>query len=102
MRVVSLWNQTSIPASSSTHNIFTQLPDPNIPTSSSTHINFTQLPDPNLPSQIMSASAPRDNSKPWFPLAGQANDGWSNEEEATATCFCGAVQLSFVSSAPIS
>ncbi len=38
-----------------------------------------------------------DKSKPYFPLAGLANDGWSNEDEATATCFCGAVQLSFVS-----
>lgn len=34
--------------------------------------------------------------KPYFPLNGVANDGWSNEEEATATCFCGAVQLAFV------
>ncbi|CAD6443394.1 ad9c4aaf-810f-4e42-8229-0627d38029b9 [Sclerotinia trifoliorum] len=36
-----------------------------------------------------------DKSKTYFPLAGGASDGWSNEEEATATCFCGAVQLSF-------
>lgn len=33
----------------------------------------------------------------YFPLAGGAQDGWSNETEATATCFCGAVQLAFVS-----
>jgi hypothetical protein len=39
-------------------------------------------------------------SKPYFPLAGLANDGWSTEDEATATCFCGAVQLSFVSFGP--
>jgi hypothetical protein len=39
----------------------------------------------------------QDNSKPYFPLAGGANDGWSKEDEATATCFCGAVQLAFVS-----
>lgn len=32
----------------------------------------------------------------YFPLAGAAQDGWSNDEEATATCFCGAVQLAFV------
>lgn len=38
-----------------------------------------------------------DKSKPYFPLAGGADDGWSTEDEATATCFCGAVQLSFVS-----
>jgi hypothetical protein len=42
-------------------------------------------------------AATHDNSKPFFPLAGQAKDGWSTENEATATCFCGAVQLSFVS-----
>lgn len=38
-----------------------------------------------------------DKSKPYFPLAGGADDGWSTEDEATATCFCGAVQLAFVS-----
>ena len=38
-----------------------------------------------------------DKSKPYFPLAGLANDGWSTEDEATATCYCGAVQLAFVS-----
>jgi len=35
-----------------------------------------------------------------FPLAGIADDGWSTEDEATATCFCGTVQLKFVRSAP--
>jgi hypothetical protein len=39
-----------------------------------------------------------DKSKPHFPLAGLASDGYSKEDEATATCFCGAVQLAFVSS----
>lgn len=43
------------------------------------------------------ASPTIDKSKPYFPLAGGADDGWSTEDEATATCFCGAVQLSFVS-----
>lgn len=38
-----------------------------------------------------------EETRPYFPLAGVAHDGWSNENEATATCFCGAVQLSFVS-----
>jgi hypothetical protein len=38
-----------------------------------------------------------DKSKPCFPLAGQAKDGWSTEDEATATCYCGGIQLSFVS-----
>ncbi|KAF7316403.1 GFA domain-containing protein [Mycena indigotica] len=32
---------------------------------------------------------------PSFPLAGLASDGWSTDKEATATCFCGAVQLAF-------
>ncbi|KAJ7626312.1 Mss4-like protein [Mycena polygramma] len=41
-----------------------------------------------------------DKSKPYIPLAGGANDGWSNDEEATATCFCGAVQLKFPTQAP--
>ena len=41
--------------------------------------------------------AAADKSKPYFPLAGQAEDVWSKDGEATATCFCGAVQLAFVS-----
>lgn len=42
-------------------------------------------------------AAPIDKSKPYFPLAGSANDGWSKDNKATATCYCGAVQLAFVS-----
>ncbi|KAJ4258960.1 hypothetical protein NW762_008048 [Fusarium torreyae] len=30
-----------------------------------------------------------------FPLAGVASDGWSNDNEATATCLCGKTQVSF-------
>ncbi|KAF7885146.1 hypothetical protein EAF00_010964 [Botryotinia globosa] len=41
-----------------------------------------------------------DKSKPYFPLAGGANDGWSNGDEATATCFCGAIQLAFPTQGP--
>ncbi|KAF7371253.1 putative glutathione-dependent formaldehyde-activating gfa [Mycena sanguinolenta] len=41
------------------------------------------------------SAALTDKSKPYIPLAGGATDGWSNDEEATATCFCGAVQLKF-------
>jgi hypothetical protein len=37
-----------------------------------------------------------------FPVAGLARDGWSTEEEATATCYCGAVQLVFVRIVPYS
>ena len=48
----------------------------------------------------MAAAAAVDKSKPYIPLAGLANDGWSKEDEATATCFCGAVQLAFVSLPP--
>ena len=38
-----------------------------------------------------------DKSKPYIPPAGVATDGWSQDDEATATCFCGTVQLAFVS-----
>ncbi|EKG20439.1 hypothetical protein MPH_02249 [Macrophomina phaseolina MS6] len=48
----------------------------------------------------MSSAAPTNNSKPYFPLAGLAHDGWSTEDEATATCFCGAVQLKFPTQGP--
>ncbi|KAL3417970.1 histidine acid phosphatase [Phlyctema vagabunda] len=41
---------------------------------------------------------PKD--KPYFPLAGSASDGWSKENEATATCFCGAIQMVFPTEAP--
>ena len=43
------------------------------------------------------ATAPSDKSKPWIPLASKADDGSSKEGQATATCYCGAVQLLFVS-----
>jgi hypothetical protein len=45
-------------------------------------------------------AAAADKSKPYIPLAGGAADGWSKEESATATCFCGAVQLSFPTTGP--
>ncbi|KAJ5328523.1 hypothetical protein N7452_008913 [Penicillium brevicompactum] len=38
--------------------------------------------------------------KPYIPLAGGADDGWSAENEATATCYCGAVQLVFPTKGP--
>ncbi|KAK9319252.1 Mss4-like protein [Lipomyces orientalis] len=45
--------------------------------------------------------AAADKSKPpYIPLAGCARDGWSKEDEATATCFCGAVQLAFPTQGP--
>lgn len=43
---------------------------------------------------------PTDKSKPYFPLAGAAGDGWSKEDSATATCFCGTVQLAFPTQKP--
>ncbi|KAI1101729.1 Mss4-like protein [Jackrogersella minutella] len=45
-------------------------------------------------------AATADKSKPYIPLAGGASDGWSKENEATATCFCGTVQLSFPTEGP--
>ncbi|KAJ6461168.1 Mss4-like protein, partial [Mycena vitilis] len=48
----------------------------------------------------MSAADRTDKTKPYIPLAGGADDGWSNDEEATATCFCGAVQLKFPTLGP--
>ncbi|KDN71234.1 hypothetical protein CSUB01_08444 [Colletotrichum sublineola] len=37
-----------------------------------------------------------DKTSPsYIPLAGVAEDGWSTEDEATATCLCGTVQLAF-------
>jgi len=48
----------------------------------------------------MSTSGAADKSKPYFPLSGTAEGGWSKEDEATATCFCGAVQLAFPTKAP--
>ncbi|KFA79700.1 hypothetical protein S40288_10423 [Stachybotrys chartarum IBT 40288] len=43
---------------------------------------------------------PADNTQPWFPITGHVTDGYSNEDEASATCFCGAVQLAFPLKAP--
>jgi hypothetical protein len=44
--------------------------------------------------------AAANKSKPHIPLACCADDGWSKEDEATATCFCGVVQLAFVTLEP--
>ncbi|KII86865.1 hypothetical protein PLICRDRAFT_43539 [Plicaturopsis crispa FD-325 SS-3] len=48
----------------------------------------------------MATTVPTNKSEPYIPLAGSATDGWSKEDEATATCFCGAVQLAFPTQAP--
>ena len=39
------------------------------------------------------SSGTRSIMAPYMPLGG---DGYSKDNEATATCFCGAVQLAFV------
>ncbi|KAK1962115.1 hypothetical protein LZ32DRAFT_254481 [Colletotrichum eremochloae] len=42
-----------------------------------------------------------DKTSPsYIPLAGVAEDGWSTEDEATATCLCGTVQLAFPTQGP--
>ncbi|KFA65716.1 hypothetical protein S40285_08322 [Stachybotrys chlorohalonatus IBT 40285] len=41
-----------------------------------------------------------NNSQYNMPLSGLVEDGWSTETEATATCFCGTVQLSFPTEGP--
>ncbi|CAG8181506.1 unnamed protein product [Penicillium salamii] len=43
---------------------------------------------------------PIKKSSSYIPLAGGADDGWSTENQATATCYCGAVQLSFPTQGP--
>ncbi|KAF5857746.1 hypothetical protein ETB97_005381 [Aspergillus alliaceus] len=45
-------------------------------------------------------AAASDNSKPYIPVAGGADDGWSKDGQATATCYCGAVQLAFPTLGP--
>ena len=40
--------------------------------------------------------AETDNSRALVQLAGLANDGFSEEDEATATRLCGTVELAFV------
>ncbi|KAJ9611441.1 hypothetical protein H2200_004625 [Cladophialophora chaetospira] len=44
--------------------------------------------------------AAQSNSKPYIPLSGSASDGYSEGDRATATCFCGAVQLEFPTTKP--
>ncbi|KAF1951015.1 hypothetical protein CC80DRAFT_496306 [Byssothecium circinans] len=41
-----------------------------------------------------------DDSKSYFPLAGTATDGWTKDDSATATCYCGTVQLKVPTKAP--
>jgi hypothetical protein len=41
-----------------------------------------------------------DKSKPYIPLAGLATDGWSKDDRATASCYCGKIQLEFPTEKP--
>lgn len=45
-------------------------------------------------------SATKDTNKPYMPRGGIATDGYSKDDEATATCFCGAVQMAFPTKEP--
>ncbi|OQE31043.1 hypothetical protein PENFLA_c002G09683 [Penicillium flavigenum] len=45
-------------------------------------------------------AAAADKVKPYIPLAGCADDGWTKEDQATATCYCGGVQLAFPTQGP--
>ncbi|GIJ86807.1 hypothetical protein Asppvi_005703 [Aspergillus pseudoviridinutans] len=45
-------------------------------------------------------TATNNNSKPYIPVAGIASDGWSTKDQATATCYCGTVQLIFPTRGP--
>jgi len=45
-------------------------------------------------------AAASDKSKPYFPHNSGTHDGWTKEDEATATCFCGTVQLIFPTQGP--
>ncbi|ETN45646.1 uncharacterized protein HMPREF1541_09478 [Cyphellophora europaea CBS 101466] len=38
---------------------------------------------------------PADKSVPYYPVSSLAGDGWTSDDEATATCYCGSVQLAF-------
>ncbi|RWA09251.1 hypothetical protein EKO27_g5864 [Xylaria grammica] len=45
-------------------------------------------------------AATADKTKPYIPFNSLQQDGWSKDTEATATCFCGTVQLAFPTESP--
>ncbi|KAI1278320.1 Mss4-like protein [Xylaria sp. FL0933] len=45
-------------------------------------------------------AATADKTKPYIPHNSLQQDGWSKDTEATATCFCGTVQLALPTEAP--
>ena len=56
-----------------------------------------------MASSTSGTATPDKESKPSnLPLAGLAGDGWSKDGKATATCYCGAVQLIVVSPTKLS
>ncbi|KNG45942.1 glutathione-dependent formaldehyde-activating gfa [Stemphylium lycopersici] len=78
---------------------------PIIPTAAAAVEMATKPSTPTLPAAPATTAKPTsvrsaDKSKPYFPRAGLATDGYTTSSEATATCFCGAVQLSFPTEAP--
>jgi len=57
----------------------------------------SHLQDPSSSAKMSDAT---HTSKPHMPRAGVATDGYSKEDEATATCYCGAVQIAFPTKKP--
>jgi hypothetical protein len=49
---------------------------------------------------IYFAMASESKSGSDFPVSGLTNDGWSNDKEATVSCFCGDVQMVVVCASP--
>ncbi|KAI0444227.1 Mss4-like protein [Xylaria telfairii] len=45
-------------------------------------------------------AATADRTKPYIPFNSLQQDGWSTDTEATATCFCGAVQIVLPTESP--
>ncbi|KAI0469120.1 Mss4-like protein [Xylaria cf. heliscus] len=45
-------------------------------------------------------AAASDKSKPYIPFNSLRQDGWSKDTEATATCYCGTVQLVIPTESP--
>lgn len=61
-------------------------------------VNTQVAPHHDTDEATMAATA--DKSKPYIPLSSGADDGWSKEDSAIATCYCGTVQLSFPTQGP--
>jgi len=55
-----------------------------------------------MASSASGTTADKESKPSNLPLAGLAGDGWSKDGKATATCYCGAVQLIVVSPTKLS